>query len=136
MSSRRVDGQDTRPVQTIRGSPVNTQQIAEAFSSHRFDEVYDRLDELVTWVVPGQEPIEGKAAVTTTCTGAAAEFSEMASVSFDRFVSVGNDTIAAVDSIGRYEDQDGSLSVVSSADIYEFSAQGQVVRITSYAVEL
>lgn len=71
---------------------MNTQQIAEAFSSHRFDEVYDRLDELVAWVVPGQEPIEGKAAVITTCTGAAAEFSGMATASFDRFVSVGNDS--------------------------------------------
>lgn len=87
-------------------------------------------------VVPGQEPIEGKAAVITTCTGAAAEFSGMASASFDRFVSVGNDSTAAVDAIGRYKDQYGSVSAVSSADIYEFSAQGQVVRITSYAVEL
>jgi hypothetical protein len=115
---------------------VNTQQIAEAFSSHRFDEVYDWLDERVTWVVPGQDPIEGKAAVIDTCTKSAAEFSALATTSFERFVSVGDDSTAAVDAIGRYEGEEGDVSVVSSADIYEFNARGQVVRITSYAVEL
>ncbi len=115
---------------------MNPQQIAEAFSSHRFDEVYDLLDEGVTWVVPGQGSIEGKEAVVTTCTGAAAEFAQLAATSFDRFVSVGDASTAAVDAIGRYESTDGSVSVVSSADVYEFNDRGLVDRITSYAVEL
>jgi hypothetical protein len=34
----------------------------------------------------------------------------------------------------RYTSPDGTTSVVSSCDIFEFHA-GQVVRITSYAVE-
>ena len=34
------------------------------------------------------------------------------------------------------EEPDGSVSVVSSADVYEFDGEGQVTTITSYAVEL
>jgi hypothetical protein len=37
--------------------------------------------------------------------------------------------------VARYVDADGTTSVVSSCDIYEFS-DGQVTAITSYAVEL
>jgi ketosteroid isomerase-like protein len=42
---------------------------------------------------------------------------------------------AAVDVVARYVDADGSTSVVSSCDVYEFE-DGQVTAITSYAVEL
>lgn len=105
-----------------------------AFSSHRFDEVYDRLHDDVVWVVPGHDSIQCKEAVVAACT-AAAEFAGMASTSFERFVSVGDEAIAVVDAIGRYEDGDSDVSVVSSADVYEFDG-GAVVRVTSYAVEL
>ena len=115
---------------------MSPRQVAEAFSSHRFDEVHDRLHDDVSWVLPGQDPIVGKPAVVAACTEAAAGFAGLASASFDRFVAVGDDTTAAVDAIGRYEQADGTVSVVSSADVYEFDEQGRLVRITSYAVEL
>lgn len=115
---------------------MDTRQLAEAFSAHRFEEVYERLAESVTWVLPGQESIDGRAAVVAACRGAAEAFAGMAGTSFERFVSVGDASTAAVDAIGRYEGADGSVSVVSSADVYEFDADGMLVRITSYAVEL
>jgi gamma-glutamylcyclotransferase (GGCT)/AIG2-like uncharacterized protein YtfP len=61
---------------------------------------------------------------------------QLASSEFSRFVSVASDRVAAVDAVGRYVSSDGSVSVVSSADIYEFDEQGLVATITSYAVEL
>ena len=55
---------------------------------------------------------------------------------FTRFISVADDHVAAIDAIGRYVGADGSVSVVSSADVYEFDADAHVTAITSYAVEL
>ena len=115
---------------------MDTTQIAEAFSGHRFTETYDHLADDVRWVLPGHDPIEGKPAVIAACDSSAAEMAELATTEFTRFVSVGGDNVAAVDAIGRYVSPDGSVSVVSSADIYEFDGDGRVTTITSYAVEL
>ncbi len=115
---------------------VNTKDIAEAFSSHRFTETYDHLAAEVRWVLPGQATIAGKDAVIAACTASTAEMADLATTEFSRFVSVAGDRIAAVDAIGRYVGRDGDISVVSSADIYEFDGDGLLTTITSYAVEL
>ncbi len=115
---------------------MTTLQIAETFSGHRFTETYDHLSPEVRWVLPGQESIHGKQAVVAACDASAAEMAQLARVEFSRFVSVGSDQVAAVDAVGRYLAPDGSVSVVSSADIYEFDVDGVVTTITSYAVEL
>lgn len=123
-------------VRHIEGAGMNPQQVAEAFSAHRFEETNDQLADDVRWVLPGQATIEGKPAVLAACADSLAEFAALAATSFDRFVSVGSHSVAAVDAIGRYVGTDGSTSVVSSADIYQFDTRGRVVQITSYAVEL
>ena len=116
--------------------PRDSQAVAEAFSGHRFADVYDRLDSDVRWVVPGQQTLAGKDAVVAACESTLADMSQLASTEFSRFVAVGDAHVAAVDAIGRYVSHDGSTSVVSSADIYEFDDDGLVITITSYAVEL
>lgn len=109
------------------------QEIAEAFSAHRFDEAFGHLAADVRWVLPGGPPIEGRDAVTAACKNTAAELTAV-DTEFTRFLTVvGTDTVV-VDVIARYVGSD-STSVVSSCDIYEF-VDGRVVRITSYAVEL
>ena len=115
---------------------MNPRHVAEAFSGHRFDEVYDRLSPHVQWVLPGHQTIAGKDAVIAACEASSQGMSQLARTEFTRFVSVGDDRIAAVDVIACYVDHDGSTSVVSSADIYEFGGDGMITRITSYAVEL
>lgn len=115
---------------------MDTRQPAEAFSSHRFTEVYDRLADTVRWVVPGRAPIEGKPDVVAACESAAAEFRQLSGTDVLRLVSVAEDRLAAVDAVVRYRSRDRGVSVVSSADIYEFDADGFLTTITSYAVEL
>ena len=115
---------------------METKQTAEAFSSHRFPEVYDRLADDVRWVLPGQATIQGRTGVIAACEAAAGEFAQLAGTDTLRFLSVADDGTAAVDATTRYRSPDGSASVVSSADIYEFDERGLLITITSYAVEL
>jgi ketosteroid isomerase-like protein len=113
------------------------QDVARAFSMHRFEETYEHLDDDVRWVIPGGDDIEGRAAVTRACRDAAAEFSETR-MDVQRLVVAGPaapDGPVAVDAVARYTGPDGDTSVVSSCDVYEFR-QGRVVTITTYAVEL
>ena len=115
---------------------MTIKQIAEAFSSHRFDEVVEHLAEDARWILPGQDPVVGKAAIVDACRGAAAEFAELETTEFTRFVSIAEAATAAVDVVARYVSKDGSVSIVSSADVYEADSAGRLVTITSYAVEL
>jgi len=54
---------------------------------------------------------------------------------FPRFVVAGGGDAVAVDAVGRYTDADGSVSVVSSCDVYTFTG-GALTSISSYAEEL
>ena len=115
---------------------MDNRQVAEAFSGHRFHEVRDRLAPEVRWVLPGRAPIEGKEAVLAACEATAVHLAGLASTDFTRFVSVADGDGAAVDAVARYVDHDGTVSVVSSADVYELDEAGRVTTVTSYAVEL
>jgi len=108
--------------------------IAEAFSGHRFADAVPHLAPDARWVLVGQTTIEGGDAIVAACENTAGELAGI-TTTFTRFVSVADAGGAVVDAVGRYVDEAGSTSVVSSCDIYEFDGE-TLVTITSYAVEL
>lgn len=114
-------------------TPAALNDIARAFSGHKFEEVFDRLADDVRWILPGQVVLEGSDAVIAACRGTLADLNGT-TTSWKRFVSVAGTDVVAVDAVGRYVDEDG-VSAVSSCDIYEF-ANDKIVTITSYAVEV
>ena len=113
------------------------QDIARAFSTHRFEETYEHLDDDVRWIIPGGSGLDGRAAVIEACRATAADL-RSTRVDLDRLVVAGpaaTDGAVAVDTVTRYSGPDGDTSMVSSCDVYEFR-QGRVITITTYAVEL
>jgi SnoaL-like domain len=113
---------------------LTIEQIAEAFSGHRFTEVYPHLADDVRWTLVGDRTFAGKAAVTAMCEESAAYLATV-TTGFSRFkVVVGEDSVV-VDSRASYADSDGSVSSIASCDIYEF-VDGSLSEITSYTVEL
>jgi limonene-1,2-epoxide hydrolase len=110
------------------------QQIAEAFSSHRFTETFAHLAPDIRWVLVGESTVDGRDAVIQACESTAAELAST-STEFTRFVTVVGADAVAVDTVGRYTDSDGHTSVVASCDIYQFD-HAAISTITSYAVEL
>lgn len=113
---------------------MNQRETAEAFSGHRFAEAYGQLAEDVRWVLVGADVLHGRAAVRDACEATAAELTQT-TTELLRFLSVDGGNVVAVDVIGRYTAPDGTVSLVSSCDLYEFTG-GQVATITSYTVEL
>jgi hypothetical protein len=113
---------------------LNSRAVAEAFSSHRFADVYDALAEEVVWAVPGQPALVGRSAVESACDATTASLRETR-VTVLRFLVIDSHQAVAVDSVTRYVDLDETVSLVSSSDFYEF-ADGLLTAITSYAVEL
>jgi limonene-1,2-epoxide hydrolase len=124
-------GPNTAPT---KGPPMSTDisAIAQAFSGHRFTDVYPHLAPHVRWISPGQATTAGRDAVITVCDATARDLADTR-VEYLRFVTVAGPESVAVDVIARYDD--GDSSIVSSCDIYEFH-DDKIVKITSYAVEL
>ena len=109
-------------------------ELAEALSSHRFDEVIPHLAADVEWDLVGEVTLTGRDAVIDALRGTAADLATTAT-HFSRFVVVADDSTAAVDAVATYTGSDGDRSIVASCDVYEF-ADGDIVRIRSYNVEL
>ena len=88
------------------------------------------------WTAVGEGVLTGRPAVVEACEATLTELSGT-TTDFSRFVVVAepDGSAAAVDVVARYVDGDGTTSVVSSCDVYEFR-DGLVAAITSYAVEL
>ena len=113
---------------------TTNREIAEAFSSHRFELAIPHLAPDVQWDLVGADPIEGRADVVKVCRGTATELAD-STTTFERFTVIDAGDYVVVDALARYRDADGSETAVASCDIYEFQAQ-QVAAITSYTIEL
>jgi hypothetical protein len=110
------------------------EQIAEAFSHHRFSETYPFIHDNVRWNLVGAEPIIGKADVVSACEQSSDELAQ-ATTTFNRFRTVISENCVVVDSEAEYVNDVNQASVVASCDIYDFS-NGQLAQITSYTIEL
>ena len=109
-------------------------QIATAFSGHRFAEAYPHLAPSVRWVLVGGPTLVGAPAVTEACEETATALAGT-HTDFSRFLVISGDHGVAVDAVADYTAADGSVSRVSSCDLYVFT-DGQISEITSYTVEL
>ena len=106
---------------------MDTKQAAEAFSNHRFSDVYDRLADTVRWVVPGQASIDGKADVVAACESAAAEFSELAGTDVLRFVSLAEERRAAVEGTDSLLSSDKARDLLGFVPEYSWRTWGDRV---------
>ena len=110
------------------------EQIAEAFSSHRFSETYPYLSDSVRWNLVGAEQVVGREEVVSWCQQSGEELAGV-TTTFNRFKTVIGNNCVVIDSEAEYVDQTNQTSIVASCDIYDFS-NGQLREITSYTIEL
>ncbi|MEV5961493.1 nuclear transport factor 2 family protein [Kribbella sp. NPDC051952] len=108
--------------------------MATAFSSHRFEETFDRIAPNARWTAVGQGVFDGREAIIAACRSTA-EMLSGTSTEFTRFLVVAGTDAVAIDVIAHYDGAGDDKSVVSSCDIYEFN-DDLIVAITSYAAEI
>lgn len=110
------------------------QQVAEAFSSHQFREIYAFLHPQVEWTLVGAARLEGIDQVRYACEQSLAQL-EQTSTQFLRFKTVAGPDAVAIDSVATYVDEKWRSSFVRSCDVYEFT-EGYLTAITSYTAEI
>jgi ketosteroid isomerase-like protein len=124
-----TEATDTEHVETTQ-----IEKVARAFSSHRFDQALPHLTEDVVWTQVGTPPLIGRKAVTKACERTAADLAGV-TTEFQRFRSVVGAESVAIESLARYTDADGGVSIVASCDVYDFDDE-RITEIVSYTVEL
>lgn len=110
------------------------EEIARAFSGHRFEVTYPYLAEDAVWTIVGAETLSGKAAIMRRCEESLADLSDI-KTEFRQFRSLLGGRWVVVDSTAAYTGADGDVAIVASCDIYEF-ASSRLAAITSYNIAL
>ncbi len=113
---------------------MTTEQIARAFSGHRFEETYDLIAADANWILVWHACLEGRDAIIDACRGTAAD-NVGGETTWLRFVSTGTGEFVAVDAICRYRGPGGGLHRAVVRHIDEFDGE-LITTITTYAVEL
>ena len=114
---------------------LTSEKIARAFSSHRFELALPHLADDVIWTLVGGETLIGRKKVKKAIEKTAADLSAV-TTEFQRFRTVVGEESVVVDSLARYTDAGGDVSIVASCDLYDFDADGRITEIVSYTVEL
>ncbi|WP_181397230.1 nuclear transport factor 2 family protein [Cryobacterium arcticum] len=116
---------------TKTATPV---EIAQAFSSHRFEEALPYIADDIVWSLVGDEPVLGRETVEKVCRESAGYLADV-TTEFQRFRTVVGGDSVVVDSLARYTEAGGDVSVVASCDIYDF-VDGRITEIVSYTIEI
>jgi ketosteroid isomerase-like protein len=113
---------------------LNSDQIAEAFCSHKFTVTYPYMADDIKWIIIGGEDLIGREAVVARCEQSA-RFLETVTTTITKLKIIHADTTVVVEGAAQFLDQENKTSSVASCDVFKFSA-GRLVEITSYNVEL
>ena len=113
---------------------INIDQIAEAFSTHRFAATYPYLSDDIKWNIVGGEELVGRDAVIDRCEQSAKDLATV-STTFTKLKVTRAELWVVVESVAQYKDDENRISTVASCDVYQFSDE-RLVEITSYNIEL
>jgi hypothetical protein len=113
---------------------LDSEQIAEAFCSHRFAETYPYMADEIKWNIVGREELVGREAVMDQC-DKAAKFLETVSATITKVKIICAETFVIVEGAAQFQDHENQTSRVASCDVFRFSDE-QLVEITSYVIDL
>lgn len=113
---------------------LNIDQIAEAFSRHRFVVIYPYMADEIKWNIVGREELMGRGAVIDRC-DKSAKFLETVSITITKLKINRAETFVVVEGAAQFQDQENQTSSVASCDVFQFSDE-RLVAITSCVIEL
>jgi len=113
---------------------LESHQIAEAFCSWRFAEVYPYLADDIKWKVVGKKEYVGREAIIARCEESA-KFLATVTTLFDKLKIIRAETCVIVEGAAQFQDRENRTLSVASCDVFHFSGD-RLVEITSYVIDL
>jgi ketosteroid isomerase-like protein len=112
---------------------LSAKEIAELFSGGQFDKVYPYLADNVVWHIVGENRFAGKKAVIENCEQVAAYFKTVTTNFITENILVADNRVAIEGTAALIKDQQ-EVSFVWACDVYEFTAEKKLDKITSYCI--
>lgn len=108
-------------------------EIAEAFSSGKFEQTYNRLAENIEWTVFGEKVMQGKDQVIAECDEVKEYFNSI-TTDFTNYNSIGNGNRIAINGHALFIRDGKTVAEVNACDVYEFDENGLITSIKSYCI--
>ncbi len=113
---------------------LNIQEIAMAFSGGHFEAAYPYLSENIVWRVVGEDIFSGKEAVIQQCKNTTAYFNTVTTnFKTDNIITDSNRVV--IDGTAEFIKDGTRVAFVWACDVYEFSADGKIEKISSYCIQ-
>lgn len=108
-------------------------EVAEAFSSGKFEQTYDRLADNIEWTVFGEKVLQGKDQVLAECQEVKEYFNSI-TTDFTNYNSIGNGNRIAINGHALFIREGKTVAEVNACDVYEFDEEGLITAIKSYCI--
>ncbi len=113
---------------------LSKKEIAELFSTGKFEATFPYLAEEVIWKIAGDKQLNGKSEVVSICKDAALTESLSQTIITTEQV-IKDDNKVVIKGSGEFIRHGKKVRLVAACDIYEFNADHQVESISSYCIE-
>jgi SnoaL-like domain len=108
-------------------------EIAQLFSTGRFDKCFDYLTNQTIWNTPGEQFLTGRNEIEPFCKKIAAYFSSV-TTNFTQLNMIENENCVAINGTAEFIREGKRVAFVSSCDVYEFDSDLNIVIINSYCI--
>lgn len=108
-------------------------RLAQAFSSGRFENVYEHMADDIIWNIVGENIFSGKDAVVAKCKQTAVYFNQVTTI-FNITNSIASKNRVAINGTAEFIRTNKRVAFVSACDVYEFNEEGLLQTITSYCI--
>jgi SnoaL-like domain len=109
-------------------------QVAEAFSTGKFEMTYRHLSDNIIWEVVGESYFEGKAKVVENCQAVDSYFKSV-TTKFEVKKVIEQQNSVAIEGTAAFIRNGNLISFVQACDVYEFNEEGIIEKITSYCIQ-
>ena len=114
-------------------SKLTREEVAEAFSNGRFELTYPYLSSEVEWQIVVESNFKGKESVVQNCEQTAAYFRSVTTHFNTSDIIVDSNKVVVCGTAEFLRDGE-RLSLISACDVYEFSGDDMLIRISSYCI--
>lgn len=108
-------------------------EIAYAFSTGKFNLIYDFIAPEAEWEIVGDTVFSGREQIIANCERVSAYFNTV-TTNFKIANTLQDGKKVAINGTAEFFKNDQLISFISACDLYEFNEQQQLIKITSYCI--
>lgn len=112
---------------------MTKKDISKAFSHGNFEKTYEFIADNAEWTIVEENFFQGKQAIIDQCAQVGSYFKSI-TTNFKTLNIIAEDNNVVIEGTGEFLKDNKRISFVSACDVYEFSDNDVIKKITSYCI--